>query len=402
MRNAGRIAISLLLAAALAAGVWYAFRQPPVLVDLVPVERGPMEVNVTEEGVARVRDVYTVSAPVAGQLERITLVEGDRVEAGATVVATIRPPAPPFLDERTRSEMEAEVEAARSAVTLARTELARAETALRLAQSQYDRATRLAQKDFVSESTLERTESDLRLQKAQVESAQANIRLREAELASAQARLTQPGSAAGRDRQGGCCVDIMAPVSGVVLAVLERSGKTVAQGTGLAQIGDPRRMEVAVDLLSRDAVRVKEGASVAIEDWGGEGALAGKVRRTEPAAFTKVSALGIEEQRVNAVIDLDAAPAGLGHNYRVLTRLQVWSANDVVHAPVGALFRAGGQWAVFAVENGKARETRVEIGRMNDRVAQILSGVEPGAQLVLFPNDQLSDGRRVERRPPGE
>lgn len=402
MRLASRLAVYAILAGLVAAAVYLAVRETPVLVDLATVTRGPMEVNVAEEGVTRVIDVFTVSAPIAGELARVTLSEGDEVVADETVVATIRPLSPPFLDERTRAELVAATEAARSAVALAEVEHARALTALKLAQSEYDRAARLAEKDFVSESTLEKADSDVRLQKAQVESAQANIRLRQAELASAQARLTQPTSRDSRSADGECCVTITAPVSGVVLSVIERSEQAVQQGAKLLEIGDPNKLEVTVDLLSRDAVRVSQGARAAIEDWGGEKTVTGRVRRIEPAAFTKVSSLGIEEQRVNVVIDLDAAPEGLGHNYRVLARLRIWGEDDVLQAPIGALFRSGGDWSVFVAAGGVVRLRRVELGRMNDAVAQVVSGLTEGESVVLYPNDQLADGKAVEQRPAGQ
>ncbi len=398
-RLAMRGAVFAVLAALAATGLYLALRQTPILVDVARVERGPMEVTVSEEGMARVRDVFSVSSPVAGHLDRITLKEGDRVEAGETVIALIHPLDPPFLDDRTRAELVAAVGAARSAVALATVEHARALTALEQAQSDYDRAAKLAESDFLPQSMLEKSRSDLRLQKAAVASAQANIALKQSELASAEARLTQPDSRGSQTRPAGCCVKIAAPVDGVVLAVAVRSAQAIATGERLVDIGDPRNLEVTVDLLSKDAVRVEQGARATISDWGGEGELKATVRRIEPAAFTKVSALGIEEQRVNALLDLDSVPERLGHGYRVVVHVGIWSGDDVLQVPIGSLFRSGGKWAVFAMEDGAARLRTIEIGRMNASSAQVLQGLTAGQTVILYPNDQLADGSEVEERP---
>ena len=398
-RIAMRGAVLAALAAMVAGGLYLALRETPILVDVARVERGPMEVTVSEEGTARVRDVFTVSARIAGHIDRITLKEGDRVEADKTVIALIHPLDPPFLDHRTAAELAAAVGAARSAVALAAAEHARAVTALEQAKSEYDRAAKLAESDFLPQSVLEKSLSDLRLQEAAVASAEANIGLRQAELASAQARLTQPETEDPKARPGGCCVSIMSPVDGVVLGVDVRSAQVVATGQKLVDIGDPRNLEVTVDLLSKDAVRVEEGARATISDWGGGDVLAATVRRIEPAAFTRVSALGIEEQRVNALLDLDAVPDRLGHGYRVVAHVRIWAGEDVLQVPIGALFRSGGKWAVFSMEEGMARRRTIEIGRMNSTSAQVLEGLSPGASVILYPNDQLVDGRSVEVRP---
>ncbi|WP_306120362.1 MULTISPECIES: HlyD family efflux transporter periplasmic adaptor subunit [unclassified Roseitalea] len=380
-------------------GIYVATREQPVLVDLGTVERGAMAVTIEEEGVTRVRDVYSVSSTVAGNLDRIALEEGDVVDEGAAIAA-IRPLDPPFIDERTRTELQAAIEAAQSAVALAKVEYARAQTALELARSDYERAQELARTNVVSERELERARGELQLQEAQVESALANIDLRLAELESARARLAQPGEAGNGGGGDTCCVTLRAPIDGVVLSVDVRSEQAVGVGTVVAELGRPDDLEVAVDLLSSDAVRIGAGTKATITDWGGE-ALSGTVRKVEPAAFTKVSALGIEEQRVNVIIDLDAVPAGLGHGYRVVTELTLWESGDVLHMPIGALFRSDGQWAVFVAEGDVARLRTVEVGRLNDTSAQVLGGLEEGERVVVFPSDVLRDGRRIEDRTAG-
>ena len=387
-----------LLAAAVGFGVYVAVRTGPVLVDTARVAREPMEVTIDAEGVARVRDVYTVSSPIAGRLARVQLDEGDPVKAYETVIASIHPLDPPFLDERARSEAAAIVEAARSAVKLARAEHDSAGTALSLAMSEYDRVRQLAGQDLVSRRALEQAASEVKLKQALVASAQANIRLRHAELASAEARLAQPGSLNRRQAAQDCCLPLTAPVDGVVLRIATRSEQAVAPGAEIAEIGDPQNIEIVIDLLSQDAPRLTPGGKAEIAGWGGDATFSATIRRIDPSAFTKVSALGIEEQRVNAVLDPDTLPPGLGHGYRVYARLVVWSTDSTLTVPIGALFRAGGDWAVFAVEDGRARKRRIEVGRINASRAQVTGGISEDSTVILYPGDTLSDGSPVELR----
>jgi HlyD family secretion protein len=381
---------------AILGGFYYAMRETPTLVDVATVSEGPMHIAIREEGTTRVRDVYTVSAPIAGHLARTVLEEGDEVEAGRTVVASIHPLDPPLIDRRTEAELVAARDAARAAVALAEIELQRAETALRLANNELERAVRLFEPRVISESALQRVQNDVEMQRAQVETARATIGVRQAELASAEARLMQPETrgAEGQD----CCVNIYAPVDGVVLSVMAKSEQAVSTGTQIAEIGDPNRLEIVVDLLSADAIRVRPGARTSIVDWGGDDALPGVVRRVDPAGFTKVSALGIEEQRVNAVIDLEENGGRLGHGYRVAAELTIWECERCVQVPIGTLFRSGNNWNVFRVEGDRLRRTEVSIGRMNTEVAQVLDGLSPGDVVVMHPSDTVDDGSLVEAR----
>ncbi|WP_258570793.1 efflux RND transporter periplasmic adaptor subunit [Flavimaribacter sediminis] len=383
------------------AGIYLAFRERPVPVDAAMVERGYMEVTIVEEGVTRVKDVYAVSSPIAGHLDRTTLDEGEPVAAHSTVIASIHPLEPPFLDERTRAELRAAAEAARTAIALAEVEKKRAETAYNLAQSNYRRAEQLARSKTISTSQLEHSFSEMELQRAQVESSDATIRLRKAELDSALARLKQPTNIQQVEDTESCCVHMTAPIDGVVLQILTRSEQAVTPGTRIAEIGDPANLEIVVDLLSSDAARIRPGASVRITDWGGEDAIEGTVRTVEPAAFTKISSLGIEEQRVNIIIDIDEVPASLGHGFRILAHLRVWEKDDVLTVPIAAIFRSGGSWSVFVIDDEKAKLEKVELGRMNDTVAQVLGGLEAGEMVVLYPSDVLEDGKLVEIRPDG-
>ena len=389
----------LAIVAAVGGSFYLALRERPVPVDTAIVSEGALHVTIDEEGVTRVKDVYAVSSPIAGYLARTTLDEGEAVTANETIIASIHPLDPPFLDERARAELRAAAEAARSAVSLAQVELRRAQTALDLAQSNYERAEKLAQSRTISISQLEQSYSELELKKAQISSAEATIKLRQAELASAEARLQQPGGRRTANPAGDCCVSITAPIDGVVLKVLARSEQAVSPGTRIAEIGDPRNLEIVVDLLSSDAARIQPGASVVITDWGGDNDIAGTVRTVEPAAFTKVSSLGIEEQRVNVVIDAAEVPDNLGHGYRVLARLGIWQEDDVLRVPIAALFRTGGRWSVFVIEEGKAGLREIEIGQMNSAHAQVLTGLNAGDAVILYPSDLLENGSLVEKRP---
>lgn len=390
--------VTIIVGLALVAGVYWAMRERPASVDIASVASAPMQVSIQEEGVTRVRDVYSVSSPISGRLDRIRLDEGQAVKAGETLIASVHPSAPPFLDRRTQRDLQSALDAAQSAVALAEVEHERAQMALILAQSEYDRSAILAEKKIQPLSQLEKDFNTLELQKAQVKSTQATIDLRKAELARANARLEQPSESVLKNHSDDCCVQVRAPVDGVVLSILARSEQVVAAGARLVEIGDPRELEIVIDLLSSDAAGIKPGATVLISEWGGPERLRGTVRRVDPAAFTKVSSLGIEEQRVNVIIDLDKREPALGHGFRVIGNLVVWQGDDVLQVPIGALFRSGGSWAVFLVRDGRAQLRMIEIGHMNRDHAEIVSGLRAGDAVILYPNDELKDGSLVERR----
>ncbi|KAB7614430.1 HlyD family efflux transporter periplasmic adaptor subunit [Amylibacter sp. SFDW26] len=388
----------ILIVAVIAAGFYLAFREKPILVDIAKVEIGPMQVTIDEEGVARVRDTYIVSSPISGHLDRTKLEEGEPVIANETIIASIHPLDPPFLDKRTEAELEAALEAAKSAFTLAKVERAQAQTALEQAESDYRRTLELSKTNVVSESKLERAYSELKLQQAQVESRDAVIRLRQAEIISAEIRLQQPNSVSMVPRDKGCCVHLISPIDGVVLKVLARSEQAVTPGTSITEVGDPQNIEIAVDLLSSDTPRLKMGSKVEISDWGGDNVLEARIRRINPAAFTKVSSLGIEEQRVDVILDLKTVPKSIGHGYRVLAKLEVWSTESALQVPVGALFRSNGDWAVFTVDDGVARLQTLKLGHINNQMAEVYEGLASGQEVVLYPSDLLEDGRLISIR----
>ncbi|MBF0247857.1 MAG: HlyD family efflux transporter periplasmic adaptor subunit [Alphaproteobacteria bacterium] len=385
-------------ATALAAVLAWSFLPARIPVDAVPVVRAPMTVAVTGEGRTRVKDIYTLSAPVAGRLLRIPLRAGDAVTRGQADLAVIQPAEPAFLDTRARAEAEATARAAADALDLARADLDRARAELTFAKTELVRARTLSGKGTIAARALDKAVLDADAQAAAVRSAEATVEVRRHELETARARLTPP---TGAERDGACCVAVTSPVDGRVLRVLEESEQVVAAGTPLLEVGDPRDLEVVVELLTTDAAQIREGADAAITGWGGE-PLQGRVRRIEPFGYTKTSVLGIEEQRVDVLIDFAPSavvPERLGHGFRVDVAITAWRKDGVLTAPLSALFRDGGGWAAYAVEDGRrARLVPLGVGRMNGEAAEILSGVGEGEVLVEHPSDRIADGAPVRVR----
>lgn len=395
-----RIATWGLLAGLLLAGVGYAFWPRPVPVDLAVLKRGPMTVTLDEEGRTRVRDVFVVSSPVAGRVRRIESNVGDAVVAGKTVVAYIEPTDPAFLDVRTEAEAKAAVQTAIAAKALAEAKLEQAQAELDFASAEVDRARRLISGKIISQRAFDEAERSFRTRVAAVATVRAELKMRESEVAQARARLVSPIQT--QKLHGACaCVPIPAPVSGRILRIIRESEGVVQSGETLMEIGNPRDLEVVVDFLSTDAVKVAPGQRVIIDEWGGEEPLTGTVRRVEPYGFTKVSALGIEEQRVNVIVDFTDPSARwerLGHGYRVEVRVVLWQTDDVLPLPLTALFRAGERWAVFVEKDGRARRRHVSIGRRNGMEAEIVSGLTAGDRVVLHPSDRTVDGVRIAPR----
>ena len=389
LKNPRLIASVAIVAVILALALW-----PSAMdIDIAQVERGPMQVTIDEEGETRVRERFVVSAPVMGRVERIELEPGDAVVRGKTVVARLTPAAAPLIDPRSQAELTAAVEAARAAVGQARAERERAEAVRTRAQSTLRRLETLLKAGAISGDELEAAQTTLKSAQEAVRAAEFSVARAEHELQLARARL-RPSSG------GGGTVAVVAPVDGVVLKRLRESASVVPVGEPLLEIGDPRSLEIITDLLSTDAVRVKRGDAVVIEQWGGNHPLAGRVRRVEPSGFMKVSALGVEEQRVNVLVDFvdegnAQQAAGLGDGYRVEVRIVVWKDEAALKVPLGSLFRRGEDWAAFLIENGRARLQAVEIGQRNDRDGQILKGLSEGQTVALHPPDTLEDGARV-------
>ena len=373
-----------------------AFRPRPVLVDLAEVDRGDVTAVVRDEARTRIRDFYVVSSPVAGRLLRVGDRVGERVEAGQAIAA-IQPGPSPLMDDRSRRELQAAVRSAEAALGLARAEVDRAEAVLAHANVEAERAETLFEANVASRSALDRAGLEVRTASAALRNARAGVRAREADLDAARIRLREPDLASPNR-----AVTVEAPITGRILRVLQESERVVAQGAPLIELGNPGELEVVAELLSSDAARIRIGAPVVIDAWGGA-PVRGRVRRIEPYGFLKVSALGVEEQRVNVIIDPVERPAGwaaVGHGYRVEVSVAVRHAPAVVRLPVGALFRHQGRWAVFRIDRGRARLRLVEIGDDDGEFAEVRSGVRAGDSVVLYPGESVSDGIRVRARPP--
>jgi len=366
-----------------------------VKVEVAAVSRGPLAVTIDEEGRTRVRDRFVVTAPVTGRVLRIELEPGDRVVRG-DIVARVQPASPPLLDARSRAEALATVESAQATLGHARAEEQRARAALAQAQRELARTGRLTTAGITTMQDLDAREADALVAEEAVNAAAFAVHAASAEVERAKARAATPVGAGG-----GATVVVKAPVNGVVLQRLRESESVVPAGEPLVEIGDPRQIEIVTDLLSTDAVRVKPGARATVEQWGGESALAATVRRIEPAGFTKVSALGVEEQRVNVVLDFadgDEDSPLLGDAYRVETRIVMWEAANVLKVPTNALFRDNTQWAVYVASGGRARRTIVEIGHQAAQEAEVLDGVSEGASVIVHPGDLVRDGTRIAYR----
>ena len=388
------ISVGLGSAALIAAFVW-AFQPQPVPVETVEVRRGLFEQSVDEDGKTRVRERYVVSAPVAGRLARVRVKAGDAVRAGSAV-AELFPAAPAMIDARMARELNERVGAAQAALAQSRARVARAEAALDQAQNDVARQQQLQGQGFVALAALDQAQLAARVQAKELEATRFAEVAAAHDLAQARAALTRAREAAGTSRPGSAW-PIESAVDGQVLRVLQESETVVGVGTPLLEIADPSQLEIVIDVLSSDGRRVAAGARVDI-DAGPGPRLTGRVRRVEPAAFTKVSALGVEEQRVNVIVDIVSPPEqwqGLGDQFRIDARIVVFERADAVIAPVAALFRDGEQWAVYVVHDGRAQKRRVKVGARTPSDAWIEDGLAPGERVVVYPSDSVADGTRL-------
>ncbi|MGV3771860.1 MAG: efflux RND transporter periplasmic adaptor subunit [Verrucomicrobiales bacterium] len=370
---------AIFLVGLIVAGFW----PKPVPVEAAKAVRGAIQSAVNEEGKTRISQRYTVSAPVAGQLRRIPYKAGAEVKKNETIIATIDPLAPSALDARSRALAEA-----RRGTALAN--LDRARVAHEFAASEFKRVQVLLEAKSVSIQEFETVQ--WRELNARKEVAAAESALAEAEAQLAEFHLPAPDATLAP-------VEIKAPADGQVLRIYEESSRAVAVGTPLVEVGDPKNLEVIVEVLSRDGAAIRPGAKVEIHQWGGPSPIEAVVRLVEPAAFTKISALGVEEQRVNVVADL-VTPAhqrlGLGDAYRVEARIITQEIPNALKVPSGALFRREGGWALFAVRNGRAQLQKVEVGLTSGPETQITSSLEAGDSVVLYPGDRIRDGQQIE------
>lgn len=385
-------ALTGIVVVVLAAAAVQAALPKPVEVETGSVDEGSLVVTVDEDGVTRVKDRYVVSAPLSGNLARIELHAGDAVKRGE-VIARILPARAPLLDARTRKEAAASVSRAEAATRQARAQIERAHAALEYSKREAARSKELYEKDVVTQAELDRARLDERTRRAELTSAEFADKVAKHELSMARAAL---GRFDGQQQKGEQ-FDVPSPIDGRVLKVIQQSEGVIQAGAPLLEVGDPRALEIVVDVLTSDAVHIKPSRPVSIDEWGGK-PLQAIVRMVEPSAFTRVSSLGVEEQRVNAVIDLNAPYekwSALGDGYRVEARIQVYRAEKKVRVPAGALFRRGQDWAAFAVIDGHAKLRKLQLGQRNDVHAEVSRGLSAGDRVIIHPSDQVSDGVEV-------
>ncbi len=381
---------------ALVAGAVMALRPQPLDVEVAKVVRAPLVQTVVDDGHARVRERYTVSAPVTGTLARIELHEGDPVEPG-TVLARLLPLASPLRDPEARAAAEQRVATAVDGFEQAKATAARAQAMSEKATGDLAREEGLARQGAATPAQLEEARVEARARESDLSAARFAAKIAEHEIAQARAALARFTPGAGQSEE----LQVTSPVQGRVLHVLRQSEGVVTAGTPLVEVGDPRALEIVADVLSQDAVGLEPGMAARIVHWGGAAPLGAKVRRVEPAAFTKTSALGVDEQRVNVVLDLDGPPdawRALGDGFAVEVEITVWSRPDVVQVPASALYRDGPAWAVFAVEGGRAATRRVEPGHRGPLDVEIVGGLDPDDTVIVHPGAAVRDGTRVASR----
>lgn len=371
------------------AGLW----PKPLPVETAVAERGDLVVTVSEEGMTRVTHRYVISAPVAGQLRRIDWKAGAVVEAGVTPIAVLETSGADFLDARSLAQAEARVRAAEAGRSAAAAQKERAAAAAKLYAADFERLRRLREQQATSTQEFEAAEMQASVARQDERSAQFALQVAEYELQQVRALLVR-----GRVGEGAEPLVITSPVSGRILRVYQESARVVPAGFALVEVGDPTELEARIEVLSRDGVAVQPGARVLIEQWGGPEPLEARVRLVEPSAFTKISALGVEEQRVYVVadfIDPLSKRLTLGDNYRVEGRIVLWEGKNVLRVPAGALFQRGGRWQAFVVSHGRAALRMVTVGQSNGLETEVREGLREGERVAVYPGDKVADGSRV-------
>jgi HlyD family secretion protein len=374
----------------------YAFLPQPIPAEIARVTRGPLQVTVDHEGRTRVKERYVISAPLSGRLLRVELHPGDPIRAKETLLASIEPSDPALLDPRARAEAEARVKAAEAAKLRAVPIVDRARAAHELAKTELDRAQKLNAAGVMSHQELDTAELKARTAAEELKAAEFADQIAAFELEQARAVLT-----GGNKDHNASRFEIRSPIDGVLLRVFQESEGFVQSSTRLLEIGDPRDLEMEIDVLSTDAVKIKPGDKVLVEHWGGDAPLLGRVRLVEPAAFLKISALGVEEQRVNVIADfVDSRETyrALGDAYRIEARIVISEADNILKVPAAALFRRGDEWAVFVADHGRALIRLVKVGRRNDLEAEVLTGVSENETVLVHPSDKIQNTTRIRER----
>jgi HlyD family secretion protein len=397
----GRI-LGFIGAVALLGGVVYGFLPRPIDVDFGRVGYGPLLVSVSEDGKTRIKEKYVVSMPFNGRIDRIMLDPGDAVTAGETSLITIQPSEPDPLNERSQLQAEARVHAAEVAVKRAEATLAKSEAEKIWAEANFERIRKLSEQNATTNERRIEAEMLLRSRTKDFEAAQFATEIGTFEVAQAKAALIRAKPRDGRSADD-WTYSVVSPISGKVLRVFQESAAVLTTGAPVIEIGDPTDLEMEIDVLSQDAVQIKPGAKVYVEHWGGEKTLVGRIRLVEPGGFTKISALGVEEQRVNVIADFSVPVVDritLGDAYRVDARIALWESDRVLQVPSSALFRYGEDWCVFVVDgHSRARRKVVQVGHRNSQAAEILGGLGEGDRVIQHPGDNLSEGVLVAERP---
>jgi len=396
--NTRRRIVVITIMALVILAVAYGFMPRPVPVDVVKAGRGPLRVTIDEEGKTRVKDRFVLSAPVSGYMRRIELDVGDQVKKGQAVVL-LESMRSDVLDPRRRAEAEASVSAARAVLNSAE-ENARAATAdAEYARLRLERNRKLHDQGYIARDVLDQSESEAKRSEANRLSAEAAVKTARSELERARAALRYSAAEGASGKME--IVTVRTPVGGRVLKLHHESEGVVNAGEPLVDIGDPSHLEVEVEVLSADAVNIGPGTTVFFERWGGDAPLEGKVKTVEPAAFTKISSLGVEEQRVLVIADITSLPESwqrLGDRYRVEASFIIWEGKNVLQIPSSALFRKGEGWAAFVMKNRKAHLREVKVGQRNGLAAEIISGIAEGETVIIHPDDSISDSVRVKVR----
>ncbi len=398
-----KLVLKILLALLAIGLLVFAFLPEPIKVDIVAVEKGEIFITLEGEGKTRIHDIYVVSTPVDGRITRIDSEPGDIVTAGKTVIANMYPANPKFLDKRSETQAKADVEGASAALALATARVKQVRAQLEFDQAELKRMQSLYNTKSVSKAGLERAELSLKTRKAELETAQSNQRVMISRLEAARVQLLQPdaGELARNSNDANCQICIHSPVDGRVLRILHKSESIVPVGTALVEIGDPADLEVNIEMLSTNAVQVDVGDEALIKRWGGSEDINARVKVIEPSGFTKISALGIEEQRVNVILSFTDPIdkwKSLGDAFRVEAAIIIDRADDIIKIPLSALFRQNEIWSVFKVIDGIVALQNVQIGRRNDRYVEIRQGLSVGDNIITHPGNNVDDGLRVAKR----
>lgn len=378
----------------------FAFMPEKQLVDLATVTQGDLIITVEGEGKTRIHDIYTVSTPIDGRVTRIISDAGDIVIAGKTLIANMSPANPAFLDKRSEMQAKADIEGAKAALSLANSRVKQAQAQLALDNSDYKRTKELYNDKMVSAATLEQVEIRVTMQQAEKETAIANKALMASRLKAAQAKLLQPESIEQLNNKN-CQICIYSPVDGRVLRILHRSESIIPVGTALVDIGNPKDLEINIEMLSTNAVKINLGDKAFIKRWGGKEDLLARVKVIEPSGFTKISALGVEEQRVNVILTLTQPYEKwqtLGDGYRVEAEIVIDEVKQVNKIPLSSLFRVNGIWSVFKVVDGEAQLQTVNVGKRNSFFTEITKGLTNSDKIILHPSNSIEEGVKVMQR----